>query len=214
MVRNAVENRWYGTPPVQAGLYNNQYLMATILDPAFSPSMDDLPEGWLDGCRSVLLRFYSGEDLTTAETELLQLVDRQGRWGVEVELQQKRLHSHLNGGGEYLVQKIAAAQVATTSDKPHLRWKLIFSKQFPLLYEVARRVLVMSTQSADVERVCKAHKVVHTKVRNRLKNKTVYSLLYCYVNLRLLKKINEDDTMTSFLEQAILDHINDDEATE
>jgi hypothetical protein len=68
-------------------------------------------------------------------------------------------------------------------------------------------VLIMGTQSADVERVCKAHKVIHTKVRNRLKSKTVYKLLYCYVNLRLLGKIDEDDTMTNFLEQAILDNI-------
>jgi hypothetical protein len=44
-------------------------------------------------------------------------------------------------------------------------------------------------------------------VRNRLKNKTAYRLLYCCVNLRLLRKIDEDDTMTNFLEQAILDNI-------
>jgi hypothetical protein len=63
----------------------------------------------------------------------------------------------------------------------------------PKLYGIARRLLVISTQSADVERVCKAHKVVHTKVRNRLNNKTVHELLYCYVNLRLMKKIQEDE---------------------
>jgi hypothetical protein len=40
-----------------------------------------------------------------------------------------------------------------------------------------------------------------------LKNKTAYRLLYYYVNLRLLRKIDEDDTMTNFLEQAILDNI-------
>jgi len=79
------------------------------------------------------------------------------------------------------------------------------------LFEIARRVLIMGTQSADVERVCKAHKVIHTKVRNRLKNKTVYNLLFCYVNLRLLGKINEDDTMSNFLEQAILDNMSTDE---
>jgi hypothetical protein len=53
--------------------------------------------------------------------------------------------------------------------------------------------------------------MIHTKVRNRLKNKTVYKLLYCYVNLRLLQKINDDDTMTNFLEQAIFEHMGDDE---
>jgi len=41
----------------------------------------------------------------------------------------------------------------------------------PLLYEVARHVLVMSImQSADVECLCKAHKLVQTTMQNRLKN--------------------------------------------
>jgi len=60
---------------------------------------------------------------------------------------------------------------------------------YPHLYQVARHVLVMSTQSADVERLCKAHKLIHTTMRNRLKNKTVIDLIYCYVNMRLLNKL-------------------------
>ena len=47
----------------------------------------------------------------------------------------------------------------------------------------------MATQSADVERACKVHKVVHTKSRNRLTHELVTDLVYCYVNLRLLKKV-------------------------
>ena len=211
MVKRAITKRWNGDPPLQAGLYNDQYLMATIVDPTFSRALVDLPEGWLNACRNVLMRFYQNDELTEAEGELLRLVDRQGQWGSEVALQQDRLRLHLNSGGMFVVQNIAAAQVATSSDKPHLRWKMLFGRQFPLLFEIARRVLIMGTQSADVERVCKAHKVIHTKVRNRLKNKTVYNLLFCYVNLRLLGKINEDDTMSNFLEQAILDNMSTDE---
>jgi len=70
----------------------------------------------------------------------------------------------------------------------------------------------MSTQSADVECLCKAHKLVHTTTRNRLKNATVLKLLYCYINLHLLNN-NEhgcndgDDPMVHFLEQSILDHL-------
>jgi hypothetical protein len=80
----------------------------------------------------------------------------------------------------------------------------------------------MSTQSADVERVCKAHKVVHTKVRNKLKNETVHQLLYCYVNLRLIKKIQDekeqiaastridpDGRWGDFFEAALLDQLED-----
>jgi hypothetical protein len=51
---------------------------------------------------------------------------------------------------------------------------------------------IKALQSADVERVCKAHKVVPTKVRNHLNNKTVHQLLYRYVNLRLIKRIQDE----------------------
>ena len=53
----------------------------------------------------------------------------------------------------------------------------------------------MATQSAGVERCCKVHKIVHTKARNRLKNKNVQMLVYCYVNLRLIKKIEEGNSL-------------------
>lgn len=87
--------------------------------------------------------------------------------------------------------------VGVISNKPHLS---------PILALVTGRVIVMSTQSAHVERVCKAHKVVHTKVRIRLKNKTVYMLLRCYANLRLINKLGADDYSSGFLQQAICDN--------
>ena len=62
---------------------------------------------------------------------------------------------------------------------------------YPKLYPIALRLSVLSIQSADVERVCKAHKVIHSKVRNRLITKTVQMLLFTYVNLRLLHKCSE-----------------------
>ena len=61
-------------------------------------------------------------------------------------------------------------------------------------------------QSADVERVCKAHKeVIHTKARNRLYTSTVHMLLYTYVNLRLLNKCTEElgDFLTQTLEACV-----------
>ena len=74
-------------------------------------------------------------------------------------------------------------------------------------------------------RLCKAHKVVHTKVRNRLKNKTVHELLYCYVNLRLIKKIEDekekkaspvdvDSQWEDFFEAALMDRLEDDREQE
>ena len=85
----------------------------------------------------------------------------------------------------------------------------------------------MSTQSADVKRVCKAHKVVHTKVRNRLNKKPVHQLICCYVNFRLIRKIeDEKDKRASsrvdtdvghcedFFEAALFDNIKDEREQE
>jgi len=55
----------------------------------------------------------------------------------------------------------------------------------------------MGTQSADVERVCKAHKIVHSKIRNRLTNDKVNKLLCCCVNLRLLNRYSTDNGMVN-----------------
>jgi hypothetical protein len=93
----------------------------------------------------VLVRFYVDDELTNAETELLSLIARDGNWGKEVATQRERLCVHLDNGAFYMVQKIANAQVATSANKPHLRWKVIFYHQFPLLSEVARRVLIMGS---------------------------------------------------------------------
>ena len=67
-----------------------------------------------------------------------------------------------------------------------------------MLEDIAIRLLTMATQSADVERTCKVHKLVHTKARNRLSNATVTQLVYCYVNLRLVKKMETEEKGKSF----------------
>ncbi len=62
----------------------------------------------------------------------------------------------------------------------------------------------MGVQTADVERCCKVHKVIKTKAHNRQLINTVKMLMYCYVNLRLLKKhdktLDEGAGLDEFLE--------------
>jgi hypothetical protein len=60
---------------------------------------------------------------------------------------------------------VVAKQIQSLPHSPHKKWRVIFKTEEPKLYVIARHLLVVSTQSADVERVCKAHKVVHIKVR-------------------------------------------------
>merc|ERR1711965_804160 len=74
---------------------------------------------------------------------------------------------------------------------PSKDWIITGKPQFPKLVDPAIRALTVAIQSADVERVCKAHNVIHTKSRNLLANKTVQMLLFAYCNLRLLKMCPE-----------------------
>mmetsp|Transcript_27598 Transcript_27598/g.68206 ORF Transcript_27598/g.68206 Transcript_27598/m.68206 type:complete len:167 (-) Transcript_27598:142-642(-) len=84
-------------------------------------------------------------------------------------------------------------------------WQAQGSDYYPKLCPVAVRLGSMAVQSADVERVCKAHKIIHTKARNRLYTTTVHMLLYTYVNLRLLNKCTEElgDFLTQSLEACV-----------
>jgi hypothetical protein len=170
--------------------------------------------------RWIFPRFYEDEELVNAEGELYDVVEHRVKFGDELKRARGALGT-LPDAGLSRVGKAAAKQIKSLMHSPHKKWRLIFKKEKPLLFEIARRLLVMSTQSADVERVCKAHKVVHTKVRNRLTNKTVHQLLYCYVNLRLVKKIQDkeeqiastrvdpDGCWEDFFEAALLDSIED-----
>lgn len=80
-------------------------------------------------------------------------------------------------------------------------WDVSGKIQFPKIHHIAIRLSVLSVQSADVDRVCKAHKIIDTKSRNRLKNLTVQKLLFTYVNLRLLNGCSTE--LTEFLTQCI-----------
>ena len=79
-------------------------------------------------------------------------------------------------------------------------WDLVGSKQFSRLKDIGIRLSVLAVQSANVERVCKVHGVVHTKSRNRLTLSRVIKLIFCDVNLRLLQK--EKTKLVEFLEDA------------
>jgi len=64
-----VHHHWEGQGNV-TGLKADQYLVATILDPYTSPSSADLPPDWLECCSAVFSRFYKGQNLNMAETEM------------------------------------------------------------------------------------------------------------------------------------------------
>lgn len=111
--------------------------------------------------------------------------------------------------------------MASELTDPGSQWKLNFGLQFPKISDIALRLLMMRTQSAGVECACKAHKLVHSKVRNRPTGKNVKLLLFCHINQLLLKKMelqvqdkNFDpfDEMEDFLGQALVIHMEDEVA--
>lgn len=115
---------------------------------------------------------------------------KQGPWGEYVVKCQSKLEPPQNMMFASETQKVIWQQKrmrSTTND-----WKLLGSRQFPLLNDVANRLSFYVNQSANVERVCKAHKAVHSVTQNRLTNKNVHILLYLYVNLRLFNQCDEE----------------------
>jgi len=109
-------------------------------------------------------------------------------------------------------------QMKLLNYQPHTLWQVCYRDQFPKLEEVAVRLCNMSTQSANVERCCKVHKITKSKARNRLGNNNVFMLCYCYVNLRLLNKLEKKsglDTSTLDFEDFLASAINEelDEST-
>ena len=149
----------------------------------------------------------------TAMGELDECVLRQGAFGESVELLQSNLSSAVGpvpsrAAWGHLAHEIKRQLMALKIVDPASQWMLHFGRQCPKISDIALRLLMMGTQSADVERVCKAHKIVHSKVRNRLTDKNVKMLLYCYVNQRLIKKMelqnkgknfDSSDVMEDFL---------------
>jgi hypothetical protein len=166
---------------------------------------------WQVNTRLVLQKFYHvGKDIDAAQAELNQLMQRIGNWGDIINHKQSLLNiledelANFNND----VQKVIYKQKNMTSTVSF--WQTTGFQQYPLLAPIATRLAVVAIQSADVERVCKAHKVIHTRARNSLKNKTVNMLLFTYVNLRLLNKCTEE--MGDFLMQAVESCVQEGEA--
>ena len=62
-----------------------------------------------------------------------------------------------------------------------------------MLVDLALRYMSAQPHSIDIERSIKAHKVVKSKVRNLLKNKTTCKLLSIYHNSCLFLSILEEE---------------------
>ena len=144
----------------------------------------------------------------------MALLDRQGRFGREVERYQEALKAtppseHNENSGQWNVQLVVDRQLPSVDMKPHLVWKLSLKSSCPLLQPIARRVLVMGTASIDVEWTKKLHDALHMAPSPVISDNKVLMLLYCHLNLRVIQDTRTDTEGSSnafeiFLGQALL----------
>ena len=140
-----------------------------------------------------------------AVNEINSLVARIGSWGQYMRLCQrgKELTEEESLKAKTNVNKVIMKQHKTILDGAmETAWE-VHKNSFPTLYDLGQRILALSIESADVERVCKANGLIHSKSRNRLRHSNVQKLLFCYVNLRLIKSQYGKDE--DFLDQSSLD---------
>ena len=159
-----------------------------------------LPQTWESNCLKVIEKFYSDPfDQETCMSEVKQVIRRSGAWGHLTIPKQALIRPTDNQTFANIVERYVWQQERMKDSVAD--WDTTGKIQFPHLHPIALRLAVLSVQSADVERICKAHKVIQTKARNKLKNLSVQMLLFTYVNLRLLHE--RFTQLTEFLTQII-----------
>ena len=123
-------------------------------------------------------------ELLEVQAELNDIVLRRGHWGDLISSFQRSLppppRTSKSNVEKEIFKQNQMRPVASF-------WETMGKAAFPRCSELALRLSIISVQSADVERMCKAHSLIHTKTRNRLQHKRVKKLLYCYINLRFIE---------------------------
>ena len=200
LVQLTVEDWW-------RNFNSDHYLVATLCDPAVFPEKDTLPSDWLSTCSKVLQKFFTGRQQLDARQEIMKIVAGTGVYGEEVEHRRSYLSHQELPDSLSKVALVVKQQETFATETPSLLWETVLYREYPLLSEIASRLLVMSTRSNSVERACGARNL--SKSCDRFCNKKVYMLLYCHINLRLSNDAGHDNCLEGFLEQAILDQVSD-----
>ena len=206
-VHQALMNRWRGEREGVTGRGRNirpfkskVWTAASIFDPYYTPTEDAyaaaVDNEVLDYVGSVqnLMQPYFSKDNIEAQmiemrAEVNQIVLRRGHWGDLIRSFQRSIATPSRTMKSHVKREIYKQH--------HMRpvasfWETTGKTSFPLCSKLALRISILSVQSADVERMCKAHSIIHTKTCNRLQHVRVNKLLYCYINLHFIEKCNSD----------------------
>ena len=201
-VHQSLINRWRGEREDIAGrvrslrpFKSKVWTAAAIFDPYYSPTegeyarvVNDDVLDYVSSVKELMEPYVTQEnreaELLEVQAELNDIVLRRGHWGDLISSFQRSLPSPPRTCKSNVEKEIFKQnQMRPVA----VFWETMGKAAFPRCSQLAMRLSIISVQSADVERMCKAHSLIHTKTRNRLQHKRVKKLLYCYINLRFIE---------------------------
>jgi hypothetical protein len=145
-------------------LYNPVILLAYKLDPQYRGSKLN-PSQWDSIIEDELIRLVSTENASRVLEEYAEYLGKLGNFS--------RLHLWESN----LV-------------KNPINWWCLVKGRYPILSEVALKILSIPATSAASERNWNTFGFIHTKVRNRLNDKRVEKLVYMNWNLKIIHDLN------------------------
>lgn len=167
-------------------LYNPVILLAYRLDPQYRGSKLN-PLQWDSIIEDELIRLVPIENQIEVLKEYAEYLGKRGNFS--------RLHLWESN----LV-------------KNSINWWCLVKGRYPILSEVALKVLSIPATSAASERNWSTFGFIHTKVRNRLNDKRVEKLVYMNWNLKIIRDLNLIDELNKIkLEELELENIDEED---
>ncbi len=102
------------------------------------PGKDKLPENWGSDCRKVIQKFYHGNDILLAETELNRLIDGHGTFGSDYRLVNQEIDWPQGMG---TMELAIWMQLQSHKVDMETNWLARYGRDFPMLKDIAMRVM-------------------------------------------------------------------------
>jgi hypothetical protein len=174
MVRDEIET--FGSNRWQNFLYNPAVIVAYKLDPRYRGNR--LNAQIFDPViEREIIQLVGEEYKDIVLTELAEYVGKTGGFA----------HSHL--WGEVIQQPI--------------NWWNLMKGRYPILSDVAIRILSIPATSAASERNWSTFGFIHLKLRNRLHEQRVEKIVYIFWNLRILRAIGKPITLKGWVDKVL-----------